>query len=208
MNIYEPFEKLETLLNEHPIALELKELGVEEKQLNSIRYWRRGKFDPLDEAPVTWSGQLQPQAIPLARVYCALRGILDGSLISAEDRETAHRIVAIYGIHPIIYAAEKHSGAQSDRAKKKRNSIAADGTTINDLIRRLVCNPELSGLSAKDLWPHLYAALDEIGAAPEEISSPRDAKTSAWQYVTYNGRSRRMTFDTFQNIVSKLKNSR
>lgn len=208
MDISEPSENLETLLIEHPIALELKQMGVVEEQLKSIRYWRRAGTDPLDRTPITWNGELNPQAIPIARAYCALKGLVDGSLVSAEDKETAHRIIAVSEIQPIIYAAEMHSRAQTDRAEKKRNKINEDGTSLKDVIQRLVLKPELAELTAKGLWPHLYSALDEIWAEPKDSLSQRNLNKSAYEYLTADGRRKHITFDRFQNIVSEVRKSR
>jgi hypothetical protein len=70
-----------------------------------------------------------------------------------------------------------------------------------------VFNPEFANLTAKELWPHFFSALDEIRAAPEDISSTRDPHNWAYMYETYNG-SKVIKFHRFKNIVSEVRKSR
>lgn len=107
-----------------------------------------------------------------------------------------------------MYLAEQHSRAQSDRAKKKRNQIDEDGTTIKDVIQQLVFNPEHSNLKAKELWPYLYSALEEAGAAPRDNSAPQDPNLRAYKYENYRGVTKAITFRNFENILSKVRKSR
>jgi len=199
-------EYLASLLSTHPIVLELNRLGATEEQLENIRFWKKGEDCPFEEWPITWKGNLAPAAISLARAYCALKWIVLDDPPSSHDRDAAYRQISAIEIKPFIDTAERHSLAQSNRAKKKRKRINEDGTTLKDIIQRLMSKPELAMLKAKKLWPHLYSALDEIGAGPVDISSAKDLNTPTYKYETCNG-STIIKFDRFQNIMSEIKNS-
>ena len=193
MTTIQTWEDPGSLLFKHPMVCELNRLGVTEQQLESLRFWKRGKDCPFDKWPITWTGNLTPAAIFLARAYCALKWIVLDDPPSSPDKDAANRLISEIEIQPIIDAAEKHSHTQSRRAKKNRNKITESGMTTKDVIRRLIFNPELANLKAKELWPHLCSALEEIGAAPRDISSPQDPNSWAYEYETYSGRAKSIT---------------
>ena len=89
-----------------------------------------------------------------------------------------------------------HSKAQSDKAKRPRGKIGDNGLTINEIVKDLVRLHENE--TASEMWPHLYAKLDELDAEPEEIN-----KTI--KYCNSNGDPKTITFKTFCNMISKHK---
>lgn len=96
-------------------------------------------------------------------------------------------------LRPLAILGKKHSAQQTKRARKPRSRLTA---IIQALMRQ---NPETS---AKELWPHLYSALDEEGLNPTAID-----QIDKWRYEYDNGdESRRpITFGRFATIVSNLK---
>jgi len=99
---------------------------------------------------------------------------------------------------PFLALAE----AQSKRARKPRGKVGDEGQTLNQVIGALALNhPELT---AKELWPHCFAQLDELGLCPKEIPYGSGLRKSAYLYDT-SRRTRRITFGQFSNVVSKTR---
>jgi hypothetical protein len=99
----------------------------------------------------------------------------------------------VKALAPLAMVGKKHSLQQAKRARKPRSRLTA---IIQALMRQ---NPETS---AKELWPHLYSALDEKGLNPTDID-----QIDKWRYEYDNGDEsrKRITFSRFATIVSNLK---
>ncbi len=94
--------------------------------------------------------------------------------------------------------------AQSKRAQKPRGKVGDEGQTLNQVIAALALKyPELT---AKELWCHFFAKLDELGLSPEEIPYGPGSTKSAYAYDTSRG-MKRITFGQFRNVVSNARRS-
>ena len=94
--------------------------------------------------------------------------------------------------------------AQRRRAKKPRGRVTDDGKTLRQIIETLVAKPESRDLSAPELWPRLYAELDQLDLDPKEIN-PGKLKKAACSYQ-FNSKRKRITYRRFANLVSEFRN--
>lgn len=92
---------------------------------------------------------------------------------------------------------------QAARARKPRGKTA-DGRTIGEIVGKLIRKPELLGCSAKELWPHFYAALEEAGLDPQEEGKVKSGRSAGYSYE-YRGRRKSISFKHFANAVSDLR---
>lgn len=88
-----------------------------------------------------------------------------------------------------LISGHKYKKSQSEKAKLPRSIIAEIKTKLSG---------KYPDYSAKELWPHLYAELEEMELSPEEGDS---RKPNGWFY-TYDHKdgSKTITFKTFANI--------
>lgn len=104
-------------------------------------------------------------------------------------------------LEPLAISGAKFSAEQRKRAGKARSPISEDGCTIASVVGDIARRPENKELSAKELWPELFSALDRMGADPTEISGKNS--DPAYHYVTYRGKMRSVSFGHFKNLLKK-----
>ena len=92
--------------------------------------------------------------------------------------------------------------SQRSRAKKPRGKVTDEGKTLNQVIETLVYRPEYRFSSAPDLWPHLFAELDQLGLFPIELSA-RILRKSAYSYE-FSGKRKKISYVRFANLVSRI----
>jgi hypothetical protein len=92
---------------------------------------------------------------------------------------------------------------QSEKAKYERGKLGDDQeVTMRGIVRDLVNSPLNRQLAARDLWDPLFSELEKHHLDPEEDKS--NPKNPRYSYDGPNGR-KTLTFKSFANIVSKLK---
>jgi len=82
--------------------------------------------------------------------------------------------------------------AQRTRARNPRG-VVANGTTIDQIIARLALKPDHRDETAKELWPHFFAELNEYELDPKEYGHPTDFKKSQYEY-DFKGNGKRITY--------------
>jgi hypothetical protein len=102
-----------------------------------------------------------------------------------------------YGDLPVIKA-------QRRRARKPRGKITDTEETLNQVIEKLVTSREHLHSPAHEIWPHLYARLDELQLNPREVRHPTDSKKRAYRYE-FNRKIKTITFGRFANLVSEFR---
>lgn len=102
------------------------------------------------------------------------------------------RKAKVHALAPLASMGKNHSVRQSQRAKKPRGPLT-------ELITWLVHqHPEQT---AKELWPHLYSALEEEQRQPKEF-----AYLDRWRYeYTFNNTRKTISFGRFATIIATLK---
>jgi hypothetical protein len=93
--------------------------------------------------------------------------------------------------------------AQRIRAKKPRGKVTDDGKTLNQVIETLASKAEHRCLTAPALWPHFFAALDQLGLDPEELSQSNTRKLA----YSYDFKDKRKTigYRRFATFVSDCR---
>lgn len=99
----------------------------------------------------------------------------------------------------------KHRTKQKARAKKPRGKLDASGITMQEVIRKLSVRLEYQTLLAKELWPHLHAALDNLGLSPVEAQNEKLPENPSFKYETASEKMRAISFKQFANSVSKFR---
>jgi hypothetical protein len=90
--------------------------------------------------------------------------------------------------------------AQSERAKKSRG-----GDKILDLVKSVARSTP--GASAKELWPHMYSALEEYFRGDVGDHSPKKRPITEWHYSYYNEKAHHKTlkYTTFRDYLKKVR---
>jgi hypothetical protein len=101
----------------------------------------------------------------------------------------------VTSLTPLARLGKSHSAQQSQRAKKPRSPLTG---IIESLVRQY---PEES---AKELWRHFYAALDEEGLNPDAIEQS-DQRRWRYEYDFGDEGRKTITYGHFANTVSQLK---
>ena len=74
---------------------------------------------------------------------------------------------------------------------------------MSDILRKLAAKPEYRSQTARELWPNLFATLDDLTLGPQEIYTAKDGKGSTYEY-DFNGKRKKISFRQFANILSKI----
>lgn len=123
-----------------------------------------------------------------------------------ERLEELHQLVHHLQALPLAHQGAKHGLQQRQRAAKPRGRLVEDGPTMYELVRSLATAHHNIELSAKELWPLLWSALEELGLEPAEHAEGEDPKK--WRYdYQFNGGIKPLTFGTFEGHVSKARKS-
>jgi hypothetical protein len=187
----------------HPITAELKKRGATDDQLAAIRF--RGKDrSTFDHWSFTWGGGTPLEALPLATAYCALKWLILEDPPSSRDKEDAWRYLSDSMIAPVVALGLKHKEAQRRRAQRPRGKVTDDGRNLKQIVEALVLGPEHREETARELWPHFSAELDQLGLDPRETSHS-DRRRIRYEY-RFCGRLGKITYGQFANLVSKVRN--
>jgi len=193
-------------LESHYLTRELERLGVTDEQRQAMRFRGTNKGLPFDRWPFTWLGTIPYQASGLVRAYCALKWLVLENPSHSRDKEDAWRLVSETVAAPTFAMGERVRNAQSTRAKKLRGKLAAEGGTIGQVIAELAVQRQHRRKTAKELWPHLLALLNEKDLDPKEVDDPKSPQKMAYEYDFNNANGRKkITFLRFQGIVSKAR---
>lgn len=191
-------------LKTHDLTRQLERLGVTEEQLQAMRFRGTNKRWPFEQWSFEWLETTPPKAIPFIKAYCALKWLILENPSYSRDKEDAWRLVNETMAAPIFAIGVRAKVAQSRRAKKPRGKITSDGKTIDQVIGSLAVKPQYQSDSAKELWPHLRAWLDEEGLNPEEMVDPGDSQKWTYAY-DFRDRRKKITFRRFEGIVSRAR---
>ena len=200
------------MVAQSPITHRLRAAGATEADLEVIQF---SKFKP--DLPFSmWSvwapGQPEQEArldklllehSGLCKAYCTYRWLILDDPPSSPNKEAGWNYLAHILALPIYELGIKTIENQQKRAKKPRSAVGDDGETIHQIIATLISKPENRDLRAKELWPHLRAALGWHGFDPRDEHVTGDAR-DAYSYVFRDGR-RRISYGSFANIVSRLR---
>lgn len=195
----------EKYLAQHPITLELLELGVTQEQLKGMRFRSR---DILHEEFSTWSytwlDGTPADAIYLIKPYCTLKWLTLENPPPSKNMEDAKRLVSETVATPLFELGLKHKGSQSSRAKYERGKINEKGETLNQLIGRLCLKRGNIEKSAASLWSDFLAMLDDKLMDPKETPHPKDSRKSVVEYNSGDGR-KTISLGQFLNVVSDYR---
>jgi hypothetical protein len=188
-------------ISEHMITIHLKNIGVTDEQLKVMRFRPNCNNLPFDQWTFTWGPGTPLEAIPRIKDYCALKWLLLESPLPSRDRDDASRVISVAMATPIYHRGVDFSRTQRIRAQKPRGKINDDNVSIEQVIERLALSPEYRDETAKELWNHFFAELEENNFRP--FDEPHlDPRRMAYLYKDKNGKSGKIRFGRFANIVS------
>jgi hypothetical protein len=190
----------EEYLAGHELTQELRRRGLTDQQLEATRFWDNNAGWPFQQWSFTWANGTPVTAIPLMKPYCALRWLILDDPPGSGDKNDAWRLVSETLFAPIYKSHLEYRNAQSKRARRPRGRLTDDGPTMPKVVRRLALKPERRDDTARELWPHLVAELDDLGLAPQSTDSI-EFRNSFCTYDFKDGR-KQITFGQFANLVS------
>ncbi len=94
--------------------------------------------------------------------------------------------------------------SQRNKAKKGRGKVSDDGETLGSIISGLALTKEFKEHSARELWPRLFAKLQEHELDPEDQDCADDWKKSRYEYTFKEG-TKAITGGQFANLVSDYR---
>lgn len=197
------------------IAQKLRDVGATDADLAVLQF---SKFRPNEQSISMWAvwaprllpeqeervGRLLRQHNDLCKAYCAYRWLILDDPPSSQNKEAAWNYVTYVLAIPIYETGLKARQNQQKRAQQPRAAVGDGGERLHQIIEALLSKPEFCEMRAKELWPHLRAALDDHSLAPREVAGSGDIRNAAYTY-DFRDRRRRISFGGFANIVSKLR---
>jgi hypothetical protein len=190
----------EEYLAGHELTRELRRQGLTDQQLEAIRFCWNNDGWPFRQWSFTWANGTPETAIPLMNAYCALKWLILDDPPGSRDKDDACRLVGETSIAPIYEANLKYRHQQSERAGRPRGRLTNDGKTMSEVVRRLALKPERRDDTAKDLWPHLHAELEDLRLDPQ-LTDNLEFRKSFYTYDFKDGQ-RKITFGQFAKLVS------
>lgn len=106
-----------------------------------------------------------------------------------------------------VAMGKKHSKEQSERASNSRPTQITEDMCLSDVVDRIATSTSGREASAKELWSLLFGELDVLGASPQEIDHPLDLKKSKIRFTMSNEKRGKLTFGSFEEMVTKAKKS-
>jgi hypothetical protein len=194
-------------LANHEITKELRRRGVTEDQLAAMRFRTSSRRErPFADWSFTWADGTPLEVLPYVKPYCALKWLTLDDPPAARDKDDAWEYVNNATIAPVVAIGLKHQEEQRGRARRSRVKITEEGETIGQLVERLANSPEHREESARGLWFHFFALLDQIGADPEELASS-DPRKQAYKYA-FREKRRKISYGQFANLVSVARSKK
>lgn len=188
----------------HPITLDLKHSGLTDEQLRQIRFHpTRNVGWPFDLWSISGLPFVPREEFGKFKAYATLKWLVEDPPDS-RDKQDAWRYLNDQRVTQNVEIGLRARAAQQQRARRPRGKITDDGKTLLEVIAVLVPRAELE-LSAKQIWPRLYAKLDELGLEPQEVPHPSGLERSAYIYTLADGHTRRITYGRFANLVAQVR---
>ncbi|BBO81188.1 hypothetical protein DSCO28_17540 [Desulfosarcina ovata subsp. sediminis] len=90
------------------------------------------------------------------------------------------------------------------QTQKKKSKSSRGGDVIESIIKRVfVLNPDLKN---KELWPHLFSALElRFEGVEEQIGNKKQPKTWRYTYLNDSGKRKPLSFKTFINRLTDIR---
>jgi hypothetical protein len=183
-----------------PLTQRLTAMGVSQDQLDQVRFCGNNRHVPFEMWSFTFIPGAPHEAMSLTKAYCSLRWLLADPPWS-RDRDDAWHYVSDTINAPVLAQGLRFKEAQRNRAQKPRCRLG-DGLTMTDVIQDLAVSREYRDLTARELWPHLHAKLDELALSPKEIPDG-----SAYSYEFGHGR-KSISRRHFANVVSRCRTAK
>jgi hypothetical protein len=185
------------------ITVEIKRLGATDEHLEMVQ-WRGATHGlPFDQWSVKGHPGMPVAAVRLLKPYCTMKWLILEEPPPSRERDDAWHYISLVLGAPIFEIGLRAMEAQQARARKPRGKTE-DGSTIGEIIDKLAHAPIHRDLTAKELWPHFFADLEERGLAPQETKAPRDRLGAAYTYEA-QVRRKQITFSRFATIVSQFR---
>jgi hypothetical protein len=184
-------------LQNHPITLALRASGITDQQLDSIRFWKCCDDTAFEHWPITFAGPIETGQLSGLRAYCALKWLVEEEPPSPSHHEAAARLVSEHEVHPIFQDGVNFHRTQRERARRPR-PVTSDRRNLKTLVEELCNKPENRAATARDLWPKLFAMLNDLEMEPED-------RGDRYLYQAAGDRSKTIAFASFVNLVSKFR---
>jgi hypothetical protein len=190
-------------LAQSPITREIKRLGATDEHLEMVRWSGATEGIPFDQWSVKGHPGMPVGTFRLLKPYCTMKWLILEDPPPSREKNDAWEYITLVISAPIFAIGLRAKEAQKARARKPRGKTE-DGSTIGEIIGKLALAPIHRDLTAKGLWAHFFADLEQRGLAPQETEAPRDRLRAAYTYEAQTGR-KRIAFSRFATIVSQFR---
>jgi hypothetical protein len=177
---------------------ELRDLGLNDQQLQSIRFNKNHRECPLDEWVMTWDQDITIEAMPThlskMRRYANLKfALIDGP---AENSPYVSSALAQISNEPIyVMAADRlaYLGRQKAASEAPRGFIPEIGMTMREFVIKYATLGDNRFLRARGLWNGFGSHFSYASGLDMELVG------KAYEY--YDGRT--LSYSTFRNYVAE-----
>jgi hypothetical protein len=187
----------------HEFTRRLKELGLTDRQLEAVRFTGLNTGWPFDQWSFTWDHGTPLQSLGHLKAFAALKWLILDNPSECRDKNDAWQLVNHSLAAPMYQAGLNHKEAQRLRACKPRGRVGEDGRNMEQIVHTLANRPEHRDETARELWPHLFAELEELGVSPSEIDHI-DFRKRCYTYE-FKNRQKKITVGQFANLVSRAR---
>jgi hypothetical protein len=198
-------QKPQQSLAAHAVTRQLRDFGVTDAQLQSMRFRKIGTGLPFNQWSVASDESIPKEAIPLLTAYCALKGLILEDPPASRDKDDAWQHVSNTMFAPVFSIGLKMKEAQSKRAKRPRGKMTDDGKTTGQLIEELSLSRQYRGETAEDLWLHFRDLLDKKGYHPQELENSKDPQQQRAYKYKFTSQWKTTSFGYFKNVVSRSR---
>ena len=157
------------------VMLKLKQLGVTEEQIANSRFLPKYRTCRLEDRPFTWDPSIPNQG--LARILPLLRWALIYRIIVSEHgsdspfHKQACRELAMLEVGFEVATGQRYRERQRSNAShsRKRDPIPLlSNVTMAEVVEDLLEPRANRNSPPRELWPLLFAWLDDHGLSPAE----------------------------------------
>lgn len=109
-------------------------------------------------------------------------------------------------MNPLAEMGFNSSASQRKKAKNKRGKIGDGGETLNEIIVNLA--DQHNNEMPREIWPHLFSKLQELGVNPSEVPYATDSKKRKYRYDTNSPDklAKTISFGRFETVISTHRN--
>lgn len=148
----------------------------------------------------------KPRGIPFNQIFLDEHFLRHYEILIREDPPDDPKLLSAIrcGLARCINIGAKHISSQTKKSKKPKGLIGEHPETaqsMREIVKGIVTKPENRDLTPDELWPLLFAALDDLGTEPKELKN-----TKSYRYTPLSGGKKTISFGRFRNLISEIRN--